>query len=67
MTQPRFKKSTHSGGNDNCVEVAAVPGRPVSFIRDSKDPNGPALAVDRAAHEAFIHAVAAGEFDFGLL
>ncbi|GAB7185898.1 DUF397 domain-containing protein [Kitasatospora sp. Ki12] len=67
MTQPIYRKSTHSAGDDNCVEVAAIPGGPVSFIRDSKDPNGPALAVDRAAHEAFIHAVATGEFDFGLL
>ncbi|GHF53664.1 hypothetical protein GCM10018790_34330 [Kitasatospora xanthocidica] len=66
MSQPTFKKSTYSGGNENCVEVA-VPDGPVSFIRDSKDPNGPTLAIDRAAHQAFIHAVASGEFDFGLL
>ncbi|MFF4382607.1 DUF397 domain-containing protein [Kitasatospora sp. NPDC001547] len=66
MTQPAFRKSSYSGGNQNCVEVA-MPSGPVSYIRDSKDPSGPALAFDRAAHSAFIAAVAAGEFDFDLL
>ncbi|MFJ9843717.1 DUF397 domain-containing protein [Kitasatospora sp. NPDC101155] len=66
MIQLTFKKSSYSGGNQNCVEVA-IPGGPVSYIRDSKDPNGPTLAFDRAAHEAFIRAVAAGEFDLGLI
>nr|BFD95514.1 hypothetical protein KitaXyl93_68740 [Kitasatospora sp. Xyl93] len=66
MTQPTFKKSSYSAGDDNCVEVA-IPGGPVSHIRDSKDPSGPTLAFDRAAHSAFIAAVAAGEFDFDLL
>ncbi|MFD0410838.1 DUF397 domain-containing protein [Kitasatospora sp. NPDC058063] len=66
MTQPTFKKSSYSGGDENCVEVA-IPGGPVSYIRDSKDPSGPALAFDRAAHSSFIAALATGEFDFGLL
>ncbi|MFD5437723.1 DUF397 domain-containing protein [Kitasatospora sp. NPDC127067] len=66
MTPPTFKKSSYSGGDDNCVEVA-IPGGPISFIRDSKDPSGPALAFDGAAHSSFIAAVADGEFDFGLL
>ncbi|MET8625598.1 DUF397 domain-containing protein [Kitasatospora sp. NPDC004669] len=61
-----FKKSSYSGGNHNCVEIARPDGS-ASFIRDSKDPSGPALAFGRAAHTAFIRAVAAGEFDFGLL
>ncbi|MFG2846848.1 DUF397 domain-containing protein [Kitasatospora sp. NPDC048296] len=61
-----FKESSYSGGNDNCVEVATLT-REGSCVRDSKDPSGPALAFDRAAHESFINAVAAGEFDFGLL
>ncbi|MBV2153402.1 DUF397 domain-containing protein [Kitasatospora sp. SUK 42] len=68
MTQPTFKKSSYSAGDDNCVEVATPGGSGSgSRIRDSKDPSGPALAFDRAAHTAFIDAVAAGEFDFGLL
>ncbi|MEU1285814.1 DUF397 domain-containing protein [Kitasatospora sp. NPDC005856] len=66
MTQQIFKKSSYSAGDDNCVEVA-IPGGPVSYIRDSKDPYGPALAFGRAAHSSFIAAVATGEFDFDLL
>ncbi|MEU9041024.1 MULTISPECIES: DUF397 domain-containing protein [unclassified Kitasatospora] len=60
-----FKKSSYSGGNENCVEFAILPE--TVAIRDSKDHNGPALSFDRAAHAAFVNAVATGEFDFGLL
>ncbi|MFB7908648.1 DUF397 domain-containing protein [Kitasatospora sp. NPDC056076] len=60
-----FRKSSYSGGNDNCVEFAFLPESVA--VRDSKDPSGPALAFDRAAHEAFLKAISAGEFEFGLL
>ncbi|MBD0669447.1 DUF397 domain-containing protein [Streptomyces sp. CBMA156] len=60
-----WRKSSHSNESTNCVEFAM--GEPASYIRDSKDPSGPALAFDRSAHSAFIAAVATGEFDFGLL
>ncbi|MGW1173758.1 DUF397 domain-containing protein [Kitasatospora sp. NPDC002543] len=66
MTQPTFKKSSYSAGDDNCVEVA-IPDGLAWHIRDSKDPHGPALAFERAAHSSFIAAVADGEFDFGLV
>ncbi|MGW3071436.1 DUF397 domain-containing protein [Kitasatospora sp. NPDC001132] len=65
MTQLTYKKSSYSGGNEDCVEYALLPG--AVAVRDSKDPSGPALAFDRASHAAFIAALAAGEFDFGLL
>ncbi|MGW3044575.1 DUF397 domain-containing protein [Kitasatospora sp. NPDC001159] len=64
--QLTWHKSSRSNDSGNCVEVA-IPSGPVSYIRDSKNPSGPALAFDRAAHEAFVRSVAAGEFDFGLL
>ncbi|MFE7529146.1 DUF397 domain-containing protein [Kitasatospora sp. NPDC057542] len=60
-----FRKSSYSGGNENCLEYAILPE--AVAVRDSKDPSGPALAFGRAAHAAFIAAVATGEFDFGLL
>ncbi|MFI9323976.1 DUF397 domain-containing protein [Kitasatospora aureofaciens] len=66
MTRPTFKKSTYSGGDVNCVEVAILDGNSC-YIRDSKDPAGPMLEFDRAAHISFVNAVAAGEFDFGLV
>ncbi len=48
-----WTKSTRSGGNGGqCVEVARnLPG--LVAIRDSKDPDGPALVVDPAAWTAF--------------
>ncbi|MEV5414462.1 DUF397 domain-containing protein [Thermopolyspora sp. NPDC052614] len=43
LTEAKWRKSTHSGGNEgNCVEIATnLPG--VVAIRDSKNPTGPAL------------------------
>jgi len=35
----RFKKSTRSGGQSNCVEVAHT----LNDLRDSKNPTGPVL------------------------
>ncbi|MFF2145654.1 DUF397 domain-containing protein [Kitasatospora sp. NPDC058190] len=56
----RWRKSSYSGGNNGtCVEVDdADPGR----VRDSKDPEGPALAFTPAAWQSFVTAVRAGEF-----
>ncbi|MEU3569837.1 DUF397 domain-containing protein [Kitasatospora sp. NPDC036755] len=59
-----WHKSSHSNESTNCVEYALLP-RTVA-VRDSKDPSGPALAFERAAHLSFIAAVATGEFDFDL-
>ncbi|MEW2519873.1 DUF397 domain-containing protein [Actinacidiphila alni] len=51
-----FTKSTHSGAEGNCVEVAATAngGR---AVRDSKDPSGPVLTFPPAAWAAFLGAV----------
>ncbi|WP_459249101.1 DUF397 domain-containing protein [Streptomyces youssoufiensis] len=57
-----WRKSSYSGNNGgNCVEVA--PGFPgVVPVRDSKDPNGPALAFSSSAWAAFVAGVKAGDF-----
>ncbi|MFF7995766.1 DUF397 domain-containing protein [Kitasatospora xanthocidica] len=56
-----WRKSTYSNNGGNCVEVA--PGFPgVMPIRDSKDPNGPALGFAAEAWTAFVAAVRGGEF-----
>lgn len=56
-----WRKSTHSNPDGGeCIEVsddhpALVP------VRDSKDPDGPALIFEAAAWTAFVTAVKAGE------
>ncbi|MFC5905637.1 DUF397 domain-containing protein [Streptacidiphilus monticola] len=55
-----WRKSSYSGANGNCVEVA-VPGPEAIAVRDSKDPQGPALSFSADAWAAFVAAVNAGE------
>ncbi|MFI6155520.1 DUF397 domain-containing protein [Kitasatospora sp. NPDC051170] len=60
MTLDWFKSSYSSNGGQ-CIEVSnSVPG--VVPVRDSKDPEGPALAFPANAWQAFVTAVQAGEF-----
>ncbi len=48
-----WQKSGRSGPNGNCVECAALPDGGVA-VRNSKDPEGPALLYTAAEIEAFI-------------
>ncbi|MET9397054.1 DUF397 domain-containing protein [Kitasatospora sp. NPDC002965] len=53
--------SSHSNNGGQCVEVSAsFPG--TVPVRDSKDPQGPALIFSADAFTAFVDAVRAGEF-----
>ena len=57
-----WRRSAHSGANNNCVEMAGnLPG--VVAVRDSKDRGGPALAFRPEAWSAFVAAVKDGEFE----
>ncbi|MFK8910782.1 DUF397 domain-containing protein [Streptomyces sp. YS-3] len=48
-----WRKSTFSSGSgDDCVEVATCPA--TIHVRDSKNPQGPALALSPAAWERFV-------------
>lgn len=62
---PRWFTSSYSGNGGECIEVAAnlAASRGVVPVRDSKDPNGPALLFQADAFSAFVAAVAHGEFD----
>jgi hypothetical protein len=60
MEGMNWRKSSYSGNSGgHCTEVAAVPG--AVLVRDSKDPDGPRLALGRAAWEAFAASLRAGE------
>ncbi|MFC4071913.1 DUF397 domain-containing protein [Actinoplanes subglobosus] len=62
LADATWTKSTKSGPNcDNCVEVAFV-GQAVA-VRDSKNPNGPALLFTPGEWDAFVGGAVAGEFD----
>jgi len=63
LTGAQWRKSSYSGnGGATCVEVAGnLPG--VVAVRDSKDPEGPALAFSPAQWRAFAAAVKTGRFD----
>jgi uncharacterized protein DUF397 len=52
----KWRKSSYSVGQGNCVEVAGnVPG--TVAVRDSKDPAGPHLAFPAAAWQSFVSKV----------
>ncbi|WP_131742030.1 DUF397 domain-containing protein [Actinomadura roseirufa] len=48
LTGAAWRKSSHSGSGDQCVEVASLSSE-LRAVRDSKDPNGPALVLTPAA------------------
>ncbi|WP_037906518.1 DUF397 domain-containing protein [Actinacidiphila yeochonensis] len=50
-----WHKSSHSSGNGECVEVAVTSG--TVAVRDSKNPQGPALQFTPAAFADFLTAV----------
>jgi hypothetical protein len=56
-----WRKSTRSGQDGGCVEVALNLPATVA-VRDSRNPNGFILAVDGTAWAAFIDGVERGEF-----
>lgn len=57
----RWRKATASNATGSCVELGAVGGGIV--MRNSRDPNGPALLYTRGEIAAFIDGVKSGEFD----
>ncbi|MER6399506.1 DUF397 domain-containing protein [Kitasatospora sp. NPDC001603] len=62
LSAAAWLKSSYSASNGGeCVEVA--PGFPgLVPVRDSKDPDGPALLFPASAWDSFLAAVRAGDF-----
>jgi hypothetical protein len=60
ITAP-WVKSSHSGPQGNCVEVAFLAGGDVA-MRNSRHPDGAALVFTRPEWEAFLTGARDGEF-----
>ncbi|MFF3072862.1 DUF397 domain-containing protein [Kitasatospora sp. NPDC057904] len=61
LTGASWIKSSYSNNGGDCVEVTSdFPG--LLPVRDSKDPQGPALIFRTEAWRSFVSAVRTGEF-----
>jgi hypothetical protein len=59
----RWQKSRRSNPSGNCVEVAALPDGTGVALRNSRDPDGPALIYTPDEIAAFILGARDGDFD----
>ncbi|MFD6950211.1 DUF397 domain-containing protein [Nocardiopsis sp. TSRI0078] len=57
-----WTKSSWSNPDGNCVEVAALPDGDIA-VRNSRDPQGPALVYTPAEIDAFVRGAKTGDFD----
>ncbi|GAA2142099.1 DUF397 domain-containing protein [Kitasatospora kazusensis] len=63
LTVACWRKSSYSDDEGNtCIEVADGQFAGVTPVRDSKDPEGPALVFAADAFASFVAAVKAGDF-----
>lgn len=62
LSGAQWHKSSHSGGNDNCVEVAHL-DQGVVAVRDTKNRRGAVLTFTPGAWDAFITGVGGDEFN----
>lgn len=60
-----WRKSSKSGAQGNCVEVAPLPTGTIA-VRNSRHPDGPALIFTQDEMTAFVDGAKAGEFDHPL-
>ncbi|MFD7447910.1 DUF397 domain-containing protein [Kitasatospora sp. NPDC059827] len=61
LSDAAWFKSSHSNNGGSCVEVAPNVSGLVP-VRDSKDPQGPALVFPAGTWSSFVAGVQAGEF-----
>jgi hypothetical protein len=58
-----WQKSRRSNPSGNCVELAMLPGGDEIAVRNSRDPEGPALIYTSAEIAAFVQGAKEGDFD----
>jgi hypothetical protein len=56
-------KSNRSDPSGNCLELVELSDEALVAVRNSRDPNGPALIYTRAEIEAFLWGAVDGDFD----
>lgn len=61
LSHAAWRKSRRSGSEENCVEVANLPG--IVAVRDSKNPDGGEIIVSRAAWRAVADRIRSGQLD----
>jgi hypothetical protein len=62
LSRAEWRKASYSTGNGGaCVEVAR--NLPAVAVRDSKDPDGPALVISPTDWQRFTASIKAGRFD----
>ncbi|MFR9724004.1 DUF397 domain-containing protein [Streptomyces sp. MS19] len=59
----KWRKSRASAPTGTCVEMTGLPDGGAA-VRNSRDPEGPALIYTRDEVEAFLVGVKSGDFDF---
>jgi Domain of unknown function (DUF397) len=62
LADARWRKSGRSSAQGNCVELTELTGGGVA-VRNSRDPEGPALVFTDAELDAFLGGVRDGDFD----
>ncbi|AUS79520.1 DUF397 domain-containing protein [Actinoalloteichus sp. AHMU CJ021] len=55
MKEIQWRKSSYSGGSENCVDVGIVAD--LTAVRDTKNRDGGTLVVDRGTFATFLAAV----------
>lgn len=63
LRQLPWRKSRRSNSAGNCVELARLPDDVGFAVRNSRDPDGPALVFTRDEMSAFLGGVTDGDFD----
>ncbi|HEX3489454.1 MAG TPA: DUF397 domain-containing protein [Streptosporangiaceae bacterium] len=63
LSRLAWRKSSYSGANGNCLEIAPAGGSSQIAVRDSKDQRGPALVFTAGQWSAFTAGIKDGSLD----